>query len=174
MTPRERGHDAIAGLVARRAKQPWYFHPALGFAARSHAAAEDLEQGGAYADELLEAWSEHERAALPFYWVVYLAYALTALGRTDEFLAAAAQAPRGTAWLAAAEAFASEEFERAARLYAEIGSLPDESVARARAAETLASAGRYEDALAELKRALPFFRRVGAVVRSAVPSASSR
>jgi two-component system response regulator DesR len=46
-----------------------------------------------------------------------------------------------TGWLDAALAFAAGDPQRAASLYAEIGSLPDEAWARLRAAQTHASAG---------------------------------
>ena len=54
------------------------------------------------------------------------------------------------------------DFDQAADLYAEIGSLPDEAFARLRAAERLLAAGRRADADAQLQRALAFYRKVGA------------
>jgi hypothetical protein len=64
--------------------------------------------------------------------------------------------------VAAARAVATEEFEQAAALYAEIGSLPDEALARLSAARRLVAAGRRDQASAELDRALAFYRRVKA------------
>ncbi len=52
--------------------------------------------------------------------------------------------------------------ERAAAVYARIGSLPDEAHARLRAAARLAEAGRPAEAAAQLERALAFYRSVGA------------
>ena len=67
-----------------------------------------------------------------------------------------------TPWVAAARAVATSEFEQAAALYAEIGSLPDEALARLCAARRLMARGRRDEANAELDRALAFHRRVGA------------
>jgi hypothetical protein len=80
-----------------------------------------------------------------------LAFGAVALGRADEFLDVAAGA-KPTRWLEAARAFAGGEFVRAADLYAEIGSLPNEAYARLAAGDET-----------ELRRALDFYRQVGAV-----------
>jgi len=67
-----------------------------------------------------------------------------------------------TPWLRAATAIAVGQFEEAAKLYAGMGSLPDEAFARLRAAEHLFNAGRHTDANAQLQPALAFYRQVHA------------
>jgi len=54
------------------------------------------------------------------------------------------------------------DFERAAGIFADLGSLPDEADARLRAAEKLVDAGRRAEGEVELHKALDFYRSVGA------------
>ena len=51
---------------------------------------------------------------------------------------------------------------RAAGLFEEIGSAPDEARARLRAASKLLDAGRTAEGMEQLERAAAFYRRVGA------------
>jgi hypothetical protein len=67
-----------------------------------------------------------------------------------------------TPWLQAAAAIATGDYERAAELYAEIGSLPDEALTRLRAAEQLLAAGRQAEGTVQLQQALAFYRQVQA------------
>lgn len=53
-------------------------------------------------------------------------------------------------------------FDQATRVYARIGSLPDEAYARLRAGRQLIEQGRRSDGEAELEKSLAFWRRVGA------------
>jgi hypothetical protein len=66
-------------------------------------------------------------------WAGPLAHVLHARGRGAELSARLAEAPIPTPWLQAAAAVAAGAFDRAADLYAEIGSRPDEALARLRA-----------------------------------------
>jgi hypothetical protein len=65
-------------------------------------------------------------------------------------------------WLEAATAFATGDPQRAADLYGQIGSLPDEAFARLQAARHLLGAGRHADGRAQLQGALAFHRDVNA------------
>jgi class 3 adenylate cyclase len=76
--------------------------------------------------------------------------------------ALAEQGPAPTRWFQAAAAMAAGRFAEAADRFAEIGSLPDEAFARLRAAERLLAVGARTEGGAQLKRALAFFRQVGA------------
>jgi hypothetical protein len=69
-----------------------------------------------------------------------------------------------TTWIPAAKAFVLGDFQRAAEIYAEIGSLPDEALARLRAAEALIGDGSRAEGDVELQRALAFYRSVDAKV----------
>ena len=95
-------------------------------------------------------------------WLAYALPAIIALGRGDELSEVAKRAPVKTRWLEAALALTTGDPREAARIYAQIGSLPDEAHARLRAAETLVAAGRGQEADAELAQALEFYRAVGA------------
>ena len=64
-------------------------------------------------------------------------------------------------WLDAVRAYAGGDPARAARIYAEIGSRPDEAQARLAAARRLLPA-RLAEGRTELERAIAFFREAGA------------
>jgi hypothetical protein len=119
------------------------------------------EEAGSVVDELLDLWRRHDWS-LPGDGLPELAATMVLLGRGEEFGAAAASARPPTRWLEAAAALAAGEAARAAGVYAEIGSLPDEAYARLRAAEALVRACRRGEAEDQLERALAFFRRVRA------------
>ena len=82
---------------------------------------------------------------------------LVALGRPVEALDGALP----SRWLDAARAFAAGDPARAAKLYAEIGSRPDEAAARLAAARRLLPTRPAEGRI-ELERAIAFFREAGA------------
>jgi class 3 adenylate cyclase/tetratricopeptide (TPR) repeat protein len=145
---------------AREAKDLQSMFPALALRARILASAGRYEEARADAAELLRIWQQSE-VSIGSYWTADLAFAVSQLGRDQDLLAPLMTAPP-TPWVAAARAVATWEFEQAAALYAEIGSLPDEALARLCAARRLVAAGRRPKANAELERALAFHRRVRA------------
>jgi hypothetical protein len=65
-------------------------------------------------------------------------------------------------WLLAAEAMTSRDLLGAAAAYAELGARTNEAEARLLAAHAFAAAGRRPEADEQLRRALAFFREVGA------------
>ena len=139
---------------ARAVGDPQLLQPNLSFSARVHAIAGQTAEASALADEVLELG---EFVAV---YVADLAWAMRELGRGAEFLERGLQElPAGkepTLWRVASRAVAANELERAAQVYAEIGSVPDEAYARLAAAEQGGTAG------SELEQALAFFREVGA------------
>jgi tetratricopeptide (TPR) repeat protein len=145
---------------AREAKDLQSMFPALALRARILASAGEYEQARADAAELVRIWQQSD-VSIGSYWTADLAFAASQLARDQDLLAPLMTAPP-TPWVVAARAVASGEFERAAALYAEIGSLPDEALARLCAARRLVAAGRRDPASAELHRALAFYRRVEA------------
>jgi tetratricopeptide (TPR) repeat protein len=148
--------------LARVAKDPQVLYPALSFRALALLAAGRAAEGAAHAEDLLSGWRD-KRLVSGVGWPFDLAVAALAGGPE-------------TSWIAAARAFVSREFERAADILAEIGSLPDEAYARLRAGEALLAAGRRIEGSAELDRALSFYRSVGAAayVRRGNPCSPSR
>jgi class 3 adenylate cyclase/tetratricopeptide (TPR) repeat protein len=155
--------DADRGLVrARDAKDPQVMWPALAFAARV-CVASDRGRSERLALELLSGWKENGLGVGgDIAWLSELAVALVALGGENELAGLVERSRIKTPWRRAAAAYVSGNFQEAAAEYASIGALPDEAYARLRAAEALVAEGRRAEANAELKRALGFWRSVGA------------
>ena len=128
--------------------------PALAFAARVLLAADQPAEAGKLLDELLATLGA--RLLKPELGVD-LAIDLVELERPVEALDDVLPSP----WLDAARALAGGDPGRAARIYAEIGSRPDEAAARLAAARRLLPA-RPAEGRVELERAMAFFREVGA------------
>jgi len=155
--------DAARALaVVRESNQLQMLYPALAFQTRALAATDATQEAEQAADELLLSWSSRPAPVPASSWVVDLAFGLERLGRLEELLRVAQDAPIETAWLEAARAYGAGEYENAAALFARIGSRPDEALSRLRAAKVFADAGRDVDARRELEQALPFFESVGA------------
>jgi hypothetical protein len=155
--------DADRALgVARDAKDPQILWPSLAFAARVFTTT-DPRRADALAVEILSDWQ-----ALGWLkigesdWLADIGFVLPLLGREGELLEGAAETRNHTPWLEAAVACVSGDLRGAADLYAGMGALPEEAYARLRAAEVFVQEGRRAEADAELKRALPFWRSVGA------------
>jgi class 3 adenylate cyclase len=147
---------------ARRIEDPQMLNPALAFAAAVALRTRKVKAAEALANELLASLADHEGALLGSDWPVDLAIVLAALERGNELADLAATSRLPNRWLEAATAFATGQPERAADLYRQIGSLPDEAVARLQAARHLLGAGRRAEARAQLQRALAFHRDVSA------------
>jgi class 3 adenylate cyclase/tetratricopeptide (TPR) repeat protein len=157
-------HDGAR--AARQTNELQIVYPALAFLARALAETGRLDEAAATATELAALWDSRHDVFPPASWIADFSFALDALGRGHELLAAARRAGRRTRWLDAGVAFAAGDFVRAATAFAEIGSLPDEAVARERAGAALLEAGRLGEARAERERALAFYRRVAASARA--------
>ena len=117
------------------------------------------DEARAHGDELLSLWPERCPTS---YWVADLGFALPALGREQVFLVAARHVQAPSRWLDAATAAAAGDHLTAAELYAAVGSLPDEALARAPHCPDDPRDGVREDGEAELARALAIFQRLGA------------
>lgn len=154
--------DAAGALqFARIAEDLQMLYPALAFGARAEVAAGSPDAGAALADELLALWAANIDAYPTSSWAVDLACALEALGRGEDLVDIAKGVSAGTRWLEAVVPLLSGDPTAAAEVFRQIGSLPDEALARALAARDLLAAGN-PDGRAELETALAFYRRVGA------------
>jgi hypothetical protein len=91
-----------------------------------------------------------------------LVVAFKSLGRDRELDLIRSRVAVATLWFDAAASAADGAWLRAAGLFAEIGSAPDEAFARLRAAEELLATGRSTEAEPELAAALAFYRSVRA------------
>jgi class 3 adenylate cyclase/tetratricopeptide (TPR) repeat protein len=156
---------------ARSAEDPQMLYPALAFGARAEIAVGSLDQGAALADELLVRWRSSVATYPVSSWAIDLALALDAIGQSDELVRAAGSVALSTRWLDAVVCFATGDFHAAAEHFAQIGSQPDEALARLHAAKALLHAHRDHEARGELERALAFYRRVDA--RTCVREAES-
>jgi tetratricopeptide (TPR) repeat protein len=159
------GDAAQARALGCALDEPDLVYSALAFEAAVLVAAGRVVQAGQIADELLARWAKSRHALLASSWVVDLARVLAELGRGAAVREATANGIARTRWLEAAEALVAADFQRAADLFAEIGTAPDEADARLRAAEALIASGNHRRGEEELARALAFYRSVGASAR---------
>ncbi len=154
--------------LARAVGAPQIVLPVLAFDAHALASAGRAAEAGRAADELMRLWLEEGRGlSLASFWLADVAFALADLGRAEELVQAAGRTPTRTRWLEATEAAGEGDWPRAAGVYARIGSLPDEALARFKAAGDLAAADRPAEADEELRRAAAFYRDVGAAAYAA-------
>jgi len=164
-----RGMDGVLGdadaavALAEQTREPHQLQPAVAFHAHALLAAGSVEEAGARASELLAMLAEQRSLAAEADCAGDLAVVLHALGRGAELVQLAARVATPTPWLQAATAVATGDFERAAGIYAQIGSRPHEAFARLSAAESLLADGRRVEGNAQLERALTFYRKVGAI-----------
>jgi class 3 adenylate cyclase/tetratricopeptide (TPR) repeat protein len=147
--------SARALELGEHAGYPELLVPALALQARVLASTGRPDEAAALADRLLQIWPARCPTS---YWVADFAFALHDLGRSRLVVDAAASVRPASRWLEAGLAVASGEFARAAEVYAAIGSLPDEAIARLGAARS-ASAQQLRDRVeAELAPSLSTFR----------------
>jgi class 3 adenylate cyclase len=151
--------DDVPGALADceravRVAREWPAWGTLPFALAAHArvllAVGRPSEAGDLVTETLEAWRKVGPGSYP-YAGPDLAVVLIELGRGEELAPVVALLPLSSPWVEAANASAAGDQVRAADLYAEIGSLPDEADARLRS-------GRED----QVRRALDFYRSVGA------------
>jgi tetratricopeptide (TPR) repeat protein len=149
---------------ARSIGDPQVLYPALAFAARAARATDRLHDAVALIDELLGLWRDRPRTVLQSHLqsLVDTADVLSALGRGPELERWGGAARVETRWIEAAGAYVRGDFQEAARIYEEAGSLPDEAYARLRAAEALIEGGNRAEGDRDLQRALAFYRSVDA------------
>jgi class 3 adenylate cyclase/tetratricopeptide (TPR) repeat protein len=163
-----RGDALAAETIARRAVEAaraaddvQNLFPALAVGAHIAVSSGHDQQGAVLVDELLTHWDDVGRV-IPSWWLVDLVVACESLGRAGEFDGIRDRVTVATLWLDAAASAADGAWLRAASVFAEIGSAPDEAFARLRAAEELVTAGRSTEAESELAAALVFYRQARA------------
>lgn len=153
--------DSAAGLdLAHGSPDPQILFPALACRARVLTETGSTTDADPLVEELLDRWRANP-LTFASTWLAYAAPAIVALGHAEQLADVARRAPMQTRWLEAALALADNPPE-AARIYAQIGSLPDEAHARLSAARALAAAGRSAEAEEEAGHALDFYRAVEA------------
>jgi class 3 adenylate cyclase/tetratricopeptide (TPR) repeat protein len=113
------------------------------------------------AHEMVEGWAGVEQVVLTWGGVGAVATIATLAG-VDPLAALESEGSHRSLWVAAAHEYLAGNLERAADIYARIGSRPDEAYARLRAAGQLARDGDATRAEAQREKALEFYRSVGA------------
>jgi len=144
--------------LAREAKDPQRVLPALLQIARGYVLLGREREARALASEALDLARAH--LALGDY-VGQINSVAKQLGIREDVRAILAQAPE-TAWKEAGIAGAEGDFIRAAEIFAAAGAVTIEAESRLSAANELIETGRRAEGEAELKKALAFYRSVGA------------
>jgi hypothetical protein len=121
----------------------------------------DLNSARSLALEVVEGWAGVEQVVLTWGGAGAVA-AIATLTGVDALGTLGSKGSHRSLWVAAARDYLAGNLERAADIYARIGSRPDEAYARLRAAGQLARDGDATRADAQRKKALEFYRSVGA------------
>ncbi len=145
----------------REARDLQMLCPTLAFAAGSYEVLGD-PVSLSLAREVLDALRPNARGTLADDWLKELWFVLNRHGaeaEIDSLLGGALPTP----WVEAVVALYDGNFERAAEIYADLGSPSSEADVRLWAADRLAAQGHSAEADAQARRALTFFRSVGAI-----------
>ena len=130
--------DARRSLeIAREVNDPWHVNQALAVRARARGTGAAAEEATNAAEELLRRWDAG--GPQPGFEAFDLAVALDLLGEGG----ALERVAGGTRWLEAAKAYARGDYAAAAAMLADIGSRPDEALARLRAGDGAADAAAF-------------------------------
>ena len=121
----------------------------------------ELDTARSLALEVVEGWVGVEQVVLTWGGAGAVA-AIATLAGVDPLVALEWEGPHRSLWVVAAHEYLAGNLERAADIYARIGSRPDEAYARLQAAEQLASEGDPTRAGAQREKALEFYRSVSA------------
>jgi hypothetical protein len=153
--------DAERGVeVGRSAGDPQALLPTLAERGRVLMLIGRIDEAVGSIQEILE--SIDPTPAMDWaWWIVPATTVLAEVGREKEILAlGGAELP--SRWVQAARHWAAGDVARAADLFAEIGSAPDEAYARMRLAERLSAEGRDPETDRNLARAVDLYREMGA------------
>jgi class 3 adenylate cyclase/tetratricopeptide (TPR) repeat protein len=154
--------DAGRGLeLARRAKDPQILNHALSCIASVLSESGDVRAATEHAEEFASVIEQGRTLAFDVASVHVLAWSLTAAGRGPE-LAALLEPLAANPWIRAGALYAGGDPGGAADVCAQMGAVTQEAYARLSAARALAAGGRRAEADDQLRRALAFYRSVGA------------
>jgi len=149
---RELAERAVA--AARRLKDPQATLPALAMGAFVHAELGEDEQALALLEELQPA---------PFMtWCATAFFAASRVGAAEEFRERTRATMHDTPWDRAAQAVLDRRWVDAADAYDGMGALPYAALAALRATDAFVALGRRAEADVQLRRAVAFYRPVGA------------
>jgi class 3 adenylate cyclase/tetratricopeptide (TPR) repeat protein len=151
-----------AVTLARRGKDPQILLPALAKAAHIHWQMGDERSAVQLSGECMAAVASGQLLGFAVNAAHMAAWTLTELERGPELASVLSHLRQGP-WVRAAIAYATGDPRSAAEICAEVGALAEEAYARVAAARQLVEQGRRAEADAQLRRALAFYRSVGAV-----------
>jgi tetratricopeptide (TPR) repeat protein len=157
-----RGDTLRALELARGIGDPQAFEPTLAGTAYVLAQVGSTEDARGLIEELNALVATGDRPVDEPWYALEFALALRACDGDRSGFDAARGRRRDSPWFDAAAAYLDGEFERAADLMYEIGSLVHEAAARVAAAEAYLAAGHRAEASEQLMRALAFYRGVRA------------
>ena len=131
-------HAEAAVALAREIGEPQYFVPSFGLRAQIHVQDGQLAEAAELLDELLERW--WIGVAISAESLACAAIAARGVpGVNKAFVDATSAYPLPSRWVQAAHLLAAGCWKQAAAVYADIGSLPNEALARTSSARSAAS-----------------------------------
>jgi tetratricopeptide (TPR) repeat protein len=148
--------------LVRPIKDPQAVFPDLANAAAIFLSVGNEARAGQTLDEALTGLRELPRLGLAVIDLHWQAWVAVTLGREPDLLEVLEPEPFKSPWLRAALAVTSRDFRVAADLFEGMGIVSHEAFYRLRAAEQFVEKGRRAEADEQLRRALAFYRSVGA------------
>jgi class 3 adenylate cyclase/tetratricopeptide (TPR) repeat protein len=152
----------LAVELVRPVRDPQALFPDLAMAASIFLSSGDEMRAGQTLAEAVEGLRELPRLGFAVIDLPSFAWVAATLGRESEFVEVVERESFKSPWLRAGLAVASRDFRSAAEILGEIGIVSHEAFFRLRAAEQLVDEGRRAEADEQLRRALAFYRSVGA------------
>jgi class 3 adenylate cyclase/tetratricopeptide (TPR) repeat protein len=153
--------DADRGVeVGRSARDPQALLPTLAERGRVLMLIGRTDEAVASIQEILDSMGPQPVMDWAW-WIVPAAIVFAEVGRAQEILALGGE-ELPSRWIQAGRHWAAGDLSRAADVFGEIGSAPDEAYARMKHAERLAVDGRAAEAERDLARAAELYRAMGA------------
>ncbi len=152
----------LAVELVRPIRDPQALFPDLAVAAAIFLSVGNEARAGETLDEALAGLRELHRLGFAVIELPWQAWVAVTLGRAPDLVEVIESEPFRSPWLRASLAAASLDFRAAADLFEGMGIVSHEAFFRLRAAEQLVDEGRRAEADEQLRRALAFYRSVGA------------
>jgi len=148
--------------LVRPVKDPQALYPDLAMAAAIFLSVGNEARAGQTLTEVVAGLRELHRLGFAVIELPLQAWVAVTLGRTSDLVEVIEPEPFKSPWLRAALAVASRDFRAAADLFSGMSIVSYEAFFSLRAAERFVEEGRRAEADEQLRRALAFYRSVGA------------
>jgi ATP/maltotriose-dependent transcriptional regulator MalT len=152
----------LAVDLVRPVRDPQALFPDLAMAAAIFLSVGNQARAGQTLAEVVTGLRELDRLGFAVIELPLQAWVAVSLGRASDLVEAVEREPYKSPWLRAALAVTSREFLAAADIIGGMGIVTNEAFFRLRAAEQFVEEGRRAEADEQLRRALAFYRSVGA------------